>query len=198
MIKEAELNPGQQMLNIYGKAHSKAFATCYIFPGHFYSITDNSLTAMGIVLDLTVLPSNGQLPKATYRTDGQQVASELMKVLPWETGYPILTDPLAVCVAFANGSVINTPCHGYYEGLRFQVLINTSDIIRHIYLKLGTNITLGYLGYICEARPSQTIDPAKSCVFPFTHDGIVHDSCSHDYTAPGLSVKMLLLNQTLL
>ena len=33
------------------------------------------------------------------------------------------------------------------------------------------------LGYICEARPMDTVDGKTSCHFPFKHEGVTHDSC---------------------
>ena len=95
MVQEAELNPG-----------------------HYYNVTGNSLTAIGIILDLTVLPGPGEMPAAKFRSDGQDVPKVLMEAFPWEVGYPIVTDPLALCVAFGNGSMINAPCAGYFEGIR--------------------------------------------------------------------------------
>ena len=94
----------------------------YFFSGHFFNVTGNSLTATGIMLDLSVLPSPGEMPIGKYRSDGQEVAKVVMRALPWEVGYPILTDPLALCVAFANGSMINAPCDGYFEGSHEMIL----------------------------------------------------------------------------
>ena len=33
------------------------------------------------------------------------------------------------------------------------------------------------LGYVCDARPMDTVDRKGSCHFPFKHQGITHDTC---------------------
>ena len=40
-----------------------------------------------------------------------------------------------------------------------------------------SHVTEKRLGYICEARPMDTVDGKGSCHFPFKHEGVTHDSC---------------------
>lgn len=35
-----------------------------------------------------------------------------------------------------------------------------------------------HLGYICEARPSETVPEKRTCVFPFSHEGKIYSSCT--------------------
>ena len=41
------------------------------------------------------------------------------------------------------------------------------------------------LGYICEARPMDTLDGTRSCHFPFKHQGNTHYACAAPDSAEG-------------
>jgi hypothetical protein len=94
-----------------------------------------------------------------YDSDWTRVTPEIMGYLHWNGGKPYPTNDKQ-CVAYKGGELHSIACSGYSK--------DTTP-----------------LGYICEARPMDSIDQTETCHFPFEHQGNTHDSCSHDLDVIG-------------
>ena len=115
-------------------------------------------TAIGMSYNLS------ELVPALYYKDGSKVPSGLITAkLSWTTGYPLTSDPSQTCITLQHiSSLSNNDCQFGDKDSRA-------------------------LSYICEARPSTTVDgplenPGQACVFPFrrTAGGAWHHSCVYD------------------
>jgi hypothetical protein len=97
--------------------------------------------------------------KFVYDSDSTPVTEQIMDYLEWGFGQP---DPTGgkTCVGYLRGQLYSIPCYGYSKDAT-------------------------PLGYICEARPMDSLDPTKTCNFPFEYLGKTYDSCSHDTDAVG-------------
>ena len=93
-----------------------------------------------------------------YYPDGTKVPDNLHgSALVWHLGHPVtLTDHK--CVGYRGGKLASMPCEGYHDGV---------------------DNSKKYLGYICEARPIETLkdDVPKACHFPFVYNSVTHVNC---------------------
>ncbi|TRY78182.1 hypothetical protein TCAL_06225 [Tigriopus californicus] len=101
-----------------------------------------------------------------YYSDGTMVPFKVQEsMMEWDDRFPE-EDTTKACVAImtVTGKLRNVPCQGYFN---------------------GTNEGHGKLGYICEARPIETLeaDPIQVCHLPFIYNSTRHVGCAQSVHA---------------
>ncbi|XP_059096708.1 uncharacterized protein LOC131891201 [Tigriopus californicus] len=101
-----------------------------------------------------------------YYSDGTMVPFKVQEsMMEWDDSFPE-EDATKACVAImtVTGKLRNVPCQGYFN---------------------GTNEGHGKLGYICEARPIETLeaDPIQVCHLPFIYNSTRHVGCAQSVHA---------------
>lgn len=93
---------------------------------------------------------------------GEDVAENALNfdLLKWKSGFPEIDNPLKKCVfRGASMEIVNGLCDGYFN---------------------GSDATLNYLGYVCEARFVETYggQDLRTCMIPFDYNGKTFDKCA--------------------